>query len=400
MNKDNLIRVVMLSFVICFISYSTYAQRVEVRKSGSQKISINLQNFYSSGFSEADEFLRTLKNDLERSGWFKLNTRGSEITINGSLKKNPEGLRVEFHIIQTESKKKLFSRALSGPNNSSRILAHRTSDTIVKIVTGNPGMASSKLAIVGNQTGSKELYVCDIDGANIRQITSDKSIVVAPAWMPDGRNILYTSYKAGYPNIYQTGISGALSSYGGLNASASVSPDGRYIALILSKDGNPELYVKEIKTGRAQRMTFTRRANEASPCWSPDGTQLAYVSDSSGRPHIYVINLKGGQPKKISSSGSENVAPDWGLNGITYCSRQGGRYRIMVVNPKNKDTKMLKLDNADYEDPCWAVDNRHIIASRSVNYQSSIYLLDTIEDPPIPLVLQKNGDWFSPACTR
>ena len=91
--------------------------------------------------------------------------------------------------------------------------------------------------------------MCDADGANLRQVTQDRSIVVAPAWMPDGKNILYTSYKQGYPNIYRTGQRQAVSKFGGLNASAVVSPDGRKMAVILSKDGNPELYIQDVRSG-------------------------------------------------------------------------------------------------------------------------------------------------------
>ena len=224
--------------------------------------------------------------------------------------------------------------------------------------------------------------------------------MVAPAWMPDGKNILYTSYKQGYPNIYRTGQREAVSRFGGLNASAAVSPDGRRMAMILSKDGNPELYIREVSSGSLQRVSSTRRANEASPCWSPDGSQLAYVSDSSGRPHIYVLALKGGSPKRLSRTGSENVAPDWGVNGqLTYCSRQGGRYRIVVADPRSSVSRVVPVDGADYEDPSWMPDGRHVVVSRSVNYRSSIYLLDTQEERSIALK-EGTGDWFSPACSR
>ncbi|HBO87424.1 MAG TPA: hypothetical protein DD620_01565, partial [Verrucomicrobia bacterium] len=309
-------------------------------------------------------------------------------------------LRAEIQVIEVADKKRVLSRAFSGAPVATRALAHRVSDALVLAVSGKSGMASARLAIVGNQSGYKELYVCDADGANLRQVTQDRSIVVAPAWMPDGKNILYTSYKQGYPNIYRTGQREAVSKFGGLNASAAVSPDGRKMAVILSKDGNPELYIRDVRTGSLQRVSSTRRANEASPCWSPDGSQIAYVSDSAGRPHIYVLALKGGSPKRLSRTGSENVAPDWGVNGqLTYCSRQAGRYRIVVADPRTGVSRVLPLDGADYEDPSWMPDGRHVVVSRSVNYRSSIYLLDTQEERSISLK-EGAGDWFSPACSR
>ena len=71
----------------------------------------------------------------------------------------------------------------------------------------------------------------------------------------------------------------------------------------------------------------------------------------------------------------------------------------MISDINNRSSKTLSLDNADYEDPYWTPDGRHIVVSRSINYRSSIYLLDTLEERSIPLVNVK-GDWYSPSCTR
>ena len=387
-----------LSGVVACGASVAYGQRVEVRKSGAGRMGISLDRLTSDGSVEGQEFIRVLRADLLRSGWFE-ERPSARLVVLGRVQK-AEKLRAEIQAIQVADKKRLLSRAFSGASGVTRALAHRVSDALVLAVTGKQGMASARLAIVGNQSGHKEVYVCDADGANLRQVTQDRSIVVAPAWMPDGKNILYTSYKQGYPNIYRTGQRQAVSKFGGLNASAAVSPDGRKMALILSKDGNPELYIQDIRSGTLQRISSTRRANEASPCWSPDGSQLAYVSDSAGRPHIYVLALKGGSPKRLSRTGSENVAPDWGVNGqLTYCSRQAGRYRIVVADPRTGVSRVLPFDGADYEDPSWMPDGRHVVVSRSVNYRSSIYLLDTQEERSIALK-EGVGDWFSPASSR
>ena len=391
-------RRLFLSGVMACGAGVAYGQRVEVRKSGAGRIGISLDRLISDGSVEGQEFIRVLRADLLRSGWFEEQS-AARLVVVGRVQ-NADVLRAEIQAIQVADKKRVLSRAFSGTKAATRALAHRVSDALVLAVSGKPGMASARLAMVGNRSGHKELYVCDADGANLRQVTQERSIVVAPAWMPDGKNILYTSYKQGYPNIYRTGQREAVSRFGGLNASAAVSPDGRRMAMILSKDGNPELYIREVSSGSLQRVSSTRRANEASPCWSPDGSQLAYVSDSSGRPHIYVLALKGGSPKRLSRTGSENVAPDGGVNGqLTYCNRQGGRYRIVVADPRSSVSRVVPVDGADYEDPSWMPDGRHVVVSRSVNYRSSIYLLDTQEERSIALK-EGTGDWFSPACSR
>ena len=384
---------------VAWVSSSVLAQRAVVTKSGEGKIGINLAGYRTGGDTASRTFLSVLKADLNRSGYFKVTSAGGELTVVGSCVSGGGNMKAECQLYQVSSRKRLLGKSYTTTTSDARGLAHRVADDIVYAATGKKGMASGKVALVSSRTGRKELYVCDMDGKNIRQITKDRSIVVGPGWMPDGKNIVYTSYKRGYPNVYMTGRSKPLSSHGGLNASGAVSPDGKSMAVILSRDGNPELYLKSLRTGRLKRMTNTRRGNEASPTWSPDGNHIAYVSDTSGRPQIYIISKNGGRAQRLTSTGSENVAPDWGKNGyIVYSSRIGGRYRIAMANPAAKTLRVLETDWADYEDPSWAPDGRHVVCSRTANYRSSIYLLDTLKDSPVAL-LAGSVDWYSPACS-
>ena len=162
-------------------------------------------------------------------------------------------------------------------------------------------------------------------------------------------------------------------------------------------DGNPELYIVELRSGRLTRLTKTRHAAEASPSWSPDGRLIVFVSDSSGSPQLYVASRSGGKHRRITFRGNENVSPDWGPGGkIVYSSRREGRYQICVVDPSSGETIQLTRDYVDHEDPSWAPDGRHIVYSRTVQYRSSLYILDTMGDPEIPLMSMR-GDWYSPA---
>jgi len=383
---------------LCLVTVSTRARTIDVTGAGSGKISINLASYRTGGDTASRTFLSVLKADLNRSGYFKVTSIGAELNVAGSCTSGGQ-LKADCQVYKVSSRERLLGKSYKTSAADARGLAHRVADEIVYAVTGKKGMASGKVALVSNRTGRKELYVCDMDGKNVRQITKDRSIVVGPGWFPDGKNIVYTSYKRGYPNVYMTGRGKPLSSHGGLNASGAISPDGKSMALILSRDGNPELYIKSLRTGLLKRLTRTRRGNEASPCWSPDGNHIAYVSDTSGSPQIYIISRKGGRAQRLTSTGSENVAPDWGRNGyIAFSSRIGGRYRIAMANPAAKSLRVLETDWADYEDPSWAPDGRHIVCSRTASYRSSIYLLDTLKDSPVAL-LTGSVDWYSPACS-
>jgi TolB protein len=390
----------LLLCLCVFLSAPSIRAQVRVVKSADRKILIDLSGLRTGGDSTSRTFFQTLENDLRRSGWFDPVRGGGEVRVNGTASPAGSDIRAGGQVLRLSDQATLLSKNYSGPV---RTAAHRMADDIVEAVTGHKGMASMRIVLVGNRTGKKELYLCDSDGGSVRPLTADGGIVVGPNWGPDGNSILYTSYKRAFPDIYRLDLNRnrweLLVSYGGLNTGASLSPDGKDLALILSKDGNPELYIKNLRSGKITRLTATPRATEASPSWSPDGQQLVYVSDSSGKPQLYIISRNGGASRRISSCGTENVAPDWGPNGLIACSsRAGGQYVIAVIQPANGQTVYLAADGADYEDPSWAPDGRHVVAARTASYRSSLYLLDTVSDRPVAL-LDGGGSWYAPACS-
>lgn len=395
-------RVVLLG-VAAMVAVATYAQRVVVSKSADGKITISFASFRAASDAISQEFYQTLTADLNRSGYFKVTSSGAELNVVGSAAAGGGGIRTEVQVFKTGTKQRLLGKSYQTTTQEVRTLAHKVADEILLAVTGKKGMASAKIAVVSNRSGKKELYLCDMDGQNMRQITNDRSIVMGPRWSADGTRIVFTSYLRGFPGIYManlaTGKRDRLASYGGLNASGALSPDGRSMAMILSVEGNPELYIKDLRSGKLRRLTYTTKANEASPSWSPDGKQIAFVSDMSGKPQVYVISSSGGTAQRLTTTGTENVSPDWGPNGIAFCTRVGGKYKIAVADPAARTLMVLDTDWADYEDPSWAPDGRHIICSRTANHRSSIYLLDTLKDSPVALI-SSTADWFSPACSR
>ena len=43
----------------------------------------------------------------------------------------------------------------------------------------------------GNRTGKKEVYLCDADGSNLRQLTNGENRNRGPRWSPDGKRIAF-----------------------------------------------------------------------------------------------------------------------------------------------------------------------------------------------------------------
>ena len=375
-----------------------HAVDIEVVKPGAGKITVSLSGWDVTG-EDGRIFVSTLREDLQRSGWFNPVPSGGAIQVDGSLEAAGGGLRARLNVVHSASGRSYLSKRLRDDSTDPRRLAHQAADEIVMAVKGLPGIAATRIAMVGNIDGRKDIYVCDYDGRNLVRLTDRGAVCLSPTWTPDASALLFTSFHGGFPDVYMLEfdrqIQRRVAAFPGINAGASVSPDGRNLALALSKDGSPDIYTIDMRNNATRRITATRFA-EASPSWSPDGRQLAFVSDRTGRPQVYVINLHDGSERRISFQGRENVAPDWGPDGrIVYSSRRDGRYQICIWSPDGA-TEQLTSGNADYEDPSWAPNGRHIVCSRTVNFRSEIYILDSLGDDPVRLSAWR-GEWYSPA---
>ncbi len=392
--------------VFCSVLSVTSAQ-VRVTKAMNEVSSLDISQFVGQSGGAPAVFRQTLEADLKASGWFSLAGGGrAEFALLGEAALVRASLEVRCEAYNVTSREKLLGKTYKKTDREARQLAHEAADDIIFALTGRKGMAATRILLIGNRTGKKEVYLCDADGQNLRQLTRDNTISMAPKWSPDGSRFVYTSFRSHFPDVYlvnlDTGDRKCIANYPGLNSSAAFSPDGRAVALILSKDGNPDLYIKDLDGGALTRLTSTRRAAEASPAWSPDGRQIVFVSDRSGTPQLYVMDRSGGEPRRLTSRGSQNVDPDWGANGyIVYCSFIGRIYQIFVMNPATMEFKQVTREDANYEDPSWAPDGRHIVCTRTVNYRSRIFMIDTLGGSLIPLLPDsEKGDWVAPSWSQ
>ncbi len=60
------------------------------------------------------------------------------------------------------------------------------------------------------------------------------------------------------------------------------SPDGTWFAYVSDRDGNPEIYVVRAD-GTAETRVTDHQGLDINPSWSPDGTQIVFLSSGGGR---------------------------------------------------------------------------------------------------------------------
>ena len=401
MKPKNMIKILA---TFCLIAAVLPARGEDIRivgEGGNHKITLSLAGMRVGG-NQGRLFSSVLRQDLKNSGWFKVTDgQPASIEVSGAFKASGGGITASCDVRGNGGGKRYLSKAFSAKSGEARLLAHHVCDAIVYAVKGVPGIASGRIAMIVAHGRKKDLVICGTDGAGVVQLTHDGAPCLSPAWDPHGRKLYYTSFYKGFPDVYEITLANGrrrrIASYPGVNAGASISPDGRLMALTLSKDGNPELYIRDLRSGKLTRLTKTGTAAEASPDWSPDGKRLVFVSDRGGSPQLYIVSSRGGKAKRITFRGNENVSPDWGPDGrIVFSSKRGGRYQICVMDPDKHTERQLTTDYIDHEQPSWAPDGRHIAYTRTEGYVSDVYILDTLGDAPLRLTKFK-GNWYSPA---
>ncbi len=385
-----------LLIVMMLVVVSAANAQVTVVK-GFQKRLVAVNGFGTTALGA--KLTEVVANDVRLSGYLGLaKAEGAEFVQQGNVRTDGS---VECYVTHVVTKKMFLSKAYPG-NPDLRRLAHTISDEIVNAITGQRGIAQTKIAFILKRGRDKELAVMDYDGANPHQLTTADRLCAHPRWSPDGTRIIYTSYWQVFPDVLEVNLFSrqrrVIARFPGLNTGAEYSPDGLWIALTLSKDGNPELYTMGVDGSGLRRLTNTRGA-ESSPTWSPDGRQIAFVSDERGSPQIYVMSRDGGELERLTVSPSYNTEPSWSHPPagsdmkpmLALTSRVGGKFQVGIYDSGTREVIAKAADGDDNEDPSWSPNGRMLVFAKTRNWRSRFYLLDVVTGEQLELPAFEGG---------
>jgi len=364
--------------------------RIDVPEPGGAGLPIALSPLknLSDGGSQrlGEEFADIIARDLDLSGLFRpidraayiegpeglgLNeinfqnwaTIGALAVTKGGFWLEGENLTVEVRLFDVAQKKQLGGKRYRGERKDLRRMAHRFADQIMLFFTGELGPFSSKIAFVSTRGGgrAKELFVTDLTGTDVVQVTRDSRINLGPSWNPIGTALTYASYKQGGPYPYQLDLLSGQSSrlYSMVGYSSRWSPDGSMIAVSMEQQGSSDLYIISPEGRMIRRLTESSDIN-ISPTWSPDSQRIAFCSNRSGKPQIYIMNADGSGVRRLTFRGDYNTSPSWSPKGdrIAYTSRSGG-FRIMTIGVNGGDPQEVSAG----EDSSWSPDGRYVVFS-------------------------------------
>ena len=175
-----------------------------------------------------------------------------------------------------------------------------------------------QVAVTGRETGAPDIWVHEVDRGIKDIVTSSDRPDSGPIWSRSGEELIFTSARRGNNDIYRKAADGTGEAQlvHGTDASefaSDQSRDGRYILYDL--DGSDIWYLERRDGDSFEAKPFLATDfTEKSATLSPDGRWVAYVSDESGAFGVYVQRFpEGGGKQRISQN--DGMGQRWGRDG-------------------------------------------------------------------------------------
>lgn len=307
---------------------------------------------------------------------------GTELLVRGGLRLTPSLLEAEVRLIDIIEGKTILSKVYRGEHAQIRRIAHMMASDILERLTGERGIFDSQIVFSRKTTPrAKEVFVMDIDGANVRALTNNGSLNLFPAVSPDGTRVAFTSYRHDNPDLYLLNLAkGTLVrvlAHPGLNTTPAFFPDGRRLVVTLSKDGNAELYETDLNGKILRRLTHSP-GEDISPSVSPDGRRVVFVSDRAGGLGLYELDLESLKTRRLVPDMSYCTDPNYSPTGdrVVFAARQEGSFDLYSIQTDGTGLLRHTFGEGRNEHPVVSFDGRLVAFDSTRSGVRRVYLLN------------------------
>ncbi len=183
----------------------------------------------------------------------------------------------------------------------------------------------TRIAYASDETGTSQVYLIGVHGANPRQLTNDTPASYSPAWFPDGRSLAFVAETSVKGDIWRMTAPGAPAGESSAEpilpillvphaVDPAISPDGERIAFARSGVQPVErIYVASV-ADPSDSVMLTQGGiaarGDRNPTWSPDGRSICY----EGSGALWIVPANGGVPRRLSGY-QFDADPCWAPDG-------------------------------------------------------------------------------------
>jgi TolB protein len=224
------------------------------------------------------------------------------------------------------------------------------------------------LVFVSDRTHPTGIYRIRSDGRGVTRISPSDRPAYWPTWSPDGMRVAFhVDWPADFVDINAITAEGsALANLTPFTYSAwgpAWSPDGRRIAfstdreISLGQAIGVQLYILDLQTLNAGRVSANDNSGYANADWAPDGQRLAFDRNDSSpsRSNVFTMAPNGTGLAQLTSSGVD-FDPAWSPDGakIAFVSERDGRRQIYIMAADGSGAINVSHRSWSDEAPDWS----------------------------------------------
>ena len=243
-----------------------------------------------------------------------------------------------------------------------------------------------EVAVSRNEAdGSWHIWTISADGGAPRQITSSRLPEIYPRYTPDGFAVLFHTWGSEPRRIWRVPREGGqpvavMPARGEHDEYADMSPDGRWLAFARTEGGQVHVYIAPAAGGEVRRLTDSPAT---TPRWSPDARWIAFGSDRSFGGGIWLIRPDGTELHRLTDTGGWPVWwPDGKQIGYQTVTAEGNAQisiaRLDGGTPRTLDSLRFYGTNFPFD---VSRDATRLVVTNTQHLSDEIWLLEAVNGP-------------------
>lgn len=203
---------------------------------------------------------------------------------------------------------------------------------------------------------------------------------VFPKWAnKEQTSFYYTTYDNLYPTLIKQDLynkkSEKILHSDGMVVCSDVSNDGNKLLLTLAPNGQPDIYIYDIRTKASTRITKYSGIDVGGNFLGKDD-KIVFVSDRIGKANIFTQKIGSDRVERLVYHGKNNSQATTFNNYIIYSSREEGRnsFNLYLISTENEGMKKLTTQGAN-QFPRFSVDGESVLYVNNMNGNSSLGVL-------------------------